>query len=312
MSNAIEINNLSKSFGKTIALDSISLHIPKRTIFGYLGPNGAGKTTTMKIITGLLHYQNGSVQIFGEEVKSSPSTSKKNFGFLPDVLMPRHYSVRRFLTVSGRFCDLSDLNLSIRSVVKQLGLNKLQDRKIGTLSKGQRQRVGLANALLSDPPLLILDEPNSGLDPLGRMKILDLLQKLVEDDGKTVLLSSHIIGEVDKIATDLAIIHQGRILEQGKRETIQQGILDQSMYIVGGDLDLKKVSSLDYVISCEKDRLGRYLLQIKHNDVSPNQLLLDLIQKTNGKIQYFSGVELTLEDHFLKKINDYSSEEGSV
>ena len=156
MTFAIEISNLSKYYGKTLALNDISLQIPEGAIFGYLGPNGAGKTTTMKVITGLLHYHQGSVQIFGEEVKSSSFRSKKNFGFLPDAMMPRNYSIRRFLTLSGRMNDLSDVNSSTRSVLKQLGLINLQNRKIGTLSKGQRQRVGLANALLANPPLLIL------------------------------------------------------------------------------------------------------------------------------------------------------------
>ena len=312
MTFAIEISNLSKCYGKTLALDDISLQIPEGSIFGYLGPNGAGKTTTMKVIAGLLHYQQGSVRIFGEEVKSSSFMSKRNFGFLPDAMMPRNYSIRRFLTLSGRMNDLSDVNSSIRSVLKQLGLSKLQNRKIGTLSKGQRQRVGVANALLANPPLLILDEPNAGLDPLGRVKILQILKNLAKDEGKTIFLSTHIIGEVDKIATDIAIIYQGRIIEQGKRKMIQQDILGQSKYIIGGRLDLVEVNKLDYVLSSEVDHLGRYLLQISHRKVSPNQLLLDLIQRANGEIQYFSAVESNLEEHFLEKINGITSKEVYV
>ena len=312
MTLAIEISNLSKCYGKTLALDDISLQIPEGSIFGYLGPNGAGKTTTMKVIAGLLHYQQGSVRIFGEEVKSSSFMSKRNFGFLPDAMMPRNYSIRRFLTLSGRMNDLSDVNSSIRSVLKQLGLSKLQNRKIGTLSKGQRQRVGVANALLANPPLLILDEPNAGLDPLGRVKILQILKNLAKDEGKTIFLSTHIIGEVDKIATDIAIIYQGRIIEQGKRKMIQQDILGQSKYIIGGRLDLVEVNKLDYVLSSEVDHLGRYLLQISHRKVSPNQLLLDLIQRANGEIQYFSAVESNLEEHFLEKINGITSKEVYV
>jgi ABC-2 type transport system ATP-binding protein len=309
MNYVIEIQNLSKSYGKTLALDNISLKIPKGSIYGYLGPNGAGKTTTMKILTGLLHYREGTVKIFDEEVKSSSSINKKHYGFLPDATMPNNYSIRRFLTISGRLANLPNLKDTIRSSLKQLGLLKLQNQKIGTLSKGQRQRVGLANALLANPPLLILDEPNAGLDPIGRLKILTILKDLVESEGKTVLLSSHIIGEVDKIATHIAIINHGNLLEQGKRDSIQKGILEQSKFIIGGKLNLTEVSQFNYVVSSEIDHFGRYVIQINTDSVTPNQFLLDLIQKAEGEIQYFSAMDLSLEDHFLKKINGRSSSE---
>jgi ABC-2 type transport system ATP-binding protein len=208
--------------------------------------------------------------------------------------------------------NLSSIKDSVRGVLDQMGLVKLQNRKIGSLSKGQKQRVGLANALLVNPPLLILDEPNAGLDPIGRARILEILKNLVKDEGKTVLLSSHIIGEVDKIATDIAIIHQGRILEQGKRNQIQKGILERSKYVVGGNLDVEKVKQLDNVISCDIDHLGRYLIQVREEMIGPNQLLLDLIQNTEAEIQFFSTMEVSLEDHFLEKINNRSSQEVLV
>jgi ABC-2 type transport system ATP-binding protein len=187
-----------------------------------------------------------------------------------------------------------------------MGLMKLRNRKIGSLSKGQGQRVGLANALIADPPLLILDEPNSGLDPLGRVKILKILKQLAVDEGKTIFLSSHIIGEVDKIATDIAIINQGKIIEQGKREELQSQYLNQSKYIIGGKLNIEIVTSLDYVVSCDIDYLGRYILQVNDEQLSTDQLLLDLIQKADGHIEFFSSDEMSLEDHFLEKIKGQS------
>ena len=303
---AIEITNLTKYYGNIKALDNISLKIPTGSVFGYLGPNGAGKTTTMKILVGLLHYPHGSVKIFGEEVSTSPSSAKKLFGFLPDAVMTKNYSIQRFLTLTARMNQLSDVKETTHSVLKKMGLTKLRNRKIGSLSKGQSQRVGLANALLADPPLLILDEPNSGLDPLGRVKILKILKDLAADEGKTIFLSSHIIGEVDKIATDIAIIHNGRIIEQGKREDLQSQYLNQSKYIIGGNLDIEKTLSLDYVVSCDLDHSNRYILQINDEEITTDQLLIDLIQKTNGHIEFFSSDEMSLEDHFLERINGYS------
>ncbi len=306
MNNAVEITSLTKSFGTIKAVDNISLKIPKGSVFGYLGPNGAGKTTTMKILAGLLHYPEGSVKIFGEEVKTSPSSSKRAFGFLPDSPMPKNYTIQRFLTVTAKMHQLTNVKESTHSVLKKMGLAKLRHRKIGSLSKGQGQRVGLANAMIADPPLLILDEPNSGLDPLGRVKILKILKDLANDEGKTIFLSSHIIGEVDKIATDIAIINNGQVIEQGKREELQSQYLGQSKYIIGGKLDVDKVTSLDYVVSCDLDHLDRYILQVNDEQLSTDQLILDLIQKTNAHIQFFSSGEMSLEDHFLEKINGHT------
>jgi ABC-2 type transport system ATP-binding protein len=311
MEIAVEIENLSKSYGSILALDDISLTIPAASIFGYLGPNGAGKTTTMKVLTGLLHYHKGSVRIFGEEVKNTNAAHRRNFGFLPDANLPRNYGIERFLRVSAHMHNIPDLSNNIRRVLKKVGLLNLRKRKIGSLSKGQKQRVGLANALLADPPLLILDEPNAGLDPLGRVKVLQVLKNLAKE-GKTVLLSSHIIGEVDKIATDLAIIHKGRIIEQGKRESIKKDILGRSKYVIGGTLDLSQIDMLDYISSCTQDHMDRYVIQVTDENISTNQILSDLITKVGAQIQYFSSTELSLEEFFLEKINGQPIKEVSV
>jgi ABC-type multidrug transport system ATPase subunit len=307
---AVEITNLTKAYGNIKALEKISLSVPVGSVFGYLGPNGAGKTTTMKILAGLLHYPDGSVKIFGEEVRTSPSISKRAFGFLPDSQMPKNYSIQRFLTMTAQMHQLPNVKESTKVVLKKMGLVKLKNRKIGSLSKGQGQRVGLANALIADPPLLILDEPNSGLDPLGRVKILQILKNMAIDEGKTIFLSSHIIGEIDKIATDIAIINKGKIIEQGKREELQSQYLSHSKYIVGGELNVEKVTSLNYVVACDIDHLGRYIIQVNDDQLSTDQLLLDLLQKVEAHVSFFSSDEMSLEDHFLDKIN--SSMEAST
>lgn len=301
MNNIIEIQNLSKSYGTIKALDQVTLNIPKGSIYGYLGPNGAGKTTTMKILVGLLRYFDGSVKIFGQEVKTDTVEVNKRIGFLPDAEMPKNDSIHRFLSLTAKMNGINNRENRISELLNQLGLRKLRNRKIGNLSKGQRQRVGLVNALLNDPELLILDEPNNGLDPIARTRVLSLLKDLAKS-GKTILLSSHIIGEVDKIATNLAIIHQGRIIEQGRRSELFERYLKHGKYIIAGKLDPDKVTTLEYVTSCELDSLGRYQVTTS-GEINEEQLLLDLIQKFNSKIKYFSSAEFSLEDLFLESIN---------
>ena len=301
MNNIIEIQNLSKSYGTIKALDQVTLNVPKGSIYGYLGPNGAGKTTTMKILVGLLRYFDGSVKIFGQEVKTDTVEVNKRIGFLPDAEMPKNDSIHRFLSLTAKMNGIKDRKNRISEVLNLLGLRKLRNRKIGNLSKGQRQRVGLVNALLNDPELLILDEPNNGLDPIARTRVLSLLKDLAKS-GKTILLSSHIIGEVDKIATNLAIIHQGRIIEQGRRSELFERYLKHGKYIIAGKLDPDKVTTLEYVTSCELDSLGRYQVTTS-GEINEEQLLLDLIQKFNSKIKYFSSAEFSLEDLFLESIN---------
>ncbi|MFX0125924.1 MAG: ABC transporter ATP-binding protein [Candidatus Hodarchaeota archaeon] len=299
--STIEIQGLSKNYGSVQALDNIQLNVPRGSIFGYLGPNGAGKTTTMKILTGLLHYKSGSVKVFGQEVKEGQVELQKNIGFLPDTEMPHNSSIERFLSLTAKMNNLTARKKHVSEILNELGLLKIRNRKIGNLSRGQKRRAGLANALLTDPPLLILDEPNSGLDPIARVKILTLLKRLAKA-GKTIFLSSHIIGEVDKIATDIAIIHHGNIIEQGKRSELQGQFLDHKRYIISGKLNIMKVTSLDSVSSCEIDYLGRYIINTS-GTVTEEQLLLDLIQKANSRIQSFSSAEMSLEDLFLGKIN---------
>lgn len=310
MLNTVEIRNLSKYYGQIKALDQVTLSIPKGSIFGYLGPNGAGKTTTMKILLGLLRYSYGSVKIFGQEVKENSVELKKKVGFLPDAELPNSDSIIRFLTMTCKMNDIENRKERISEVLTQLGLSKLHTRKIGNLSKGQKQRVGIANALITDPELLVLDEPNNGLDPLARIRVLSILEELAKD-GKTILLSSHIVGEVDKIATDIAIIHHGKIVDQGKRTELFDRFLSQGRYIIVGKLDIDQIISLDYVTTCEQDFLGRYVITTTGN-VPNEQLILDLIQNFNSKIQYFTSSETTLEDLFLKSINGQLMEGVSV
>ncbi|MFX0174129.1 MAG: ABC transporter ATP-binding protein [Candidatus Hodarchaeota archaeon] len=302
MGEVVKIQNLSKYYDSIKALDKVIQLVQKGSIFGYLGPNGAGKTTTLKILMGLLHYQSGLVRIFGQEVKNASPSLHQRIGFLPDAELPKSSSIKRFLNINARMNEISQYNLRVNEVLVQFGLKRLRNRKIGSLSKGQKQRVGLANALLADPPLLILDEPNSGLDPITRVKALTILKDLSKE-GKTIILSSHIINEIDKVATDIAIIHRGRILEQGKRSDLQKKFLAHGMYIVAGKIDINSILTFNCINSCEKNFQERYIIRIT-GGISEERLLFDLIE-ANSKIKYFSSADTSLEDLFLEKVNSW-------
>lgn len=306
--SVIEITDLSKNYGSFRALDNVSINVPEGSVYGYLGPNGAGKTTTLKILMGLLQYKTGSVKIFDQEVKMSLDTLKQQIGYLPDAKLPQSESINTFLVTTGKLQLVENRKKSISRVLKDLGLKNLKNRKIGNLSKGQKQRVGLANALLTNPELLILDEPNSGLDPLGRLRILSLLKELATDQGKTIILSSHIIGEIDKIATNLAIVYKGKIIEQGNRKDIVKKYLQHGKFIIEGSIDRKLVSGLDYVKEITDEISGKIAIQTT-GKVSNEKILSDLLSFNETKINFFSSAELDLEDIFLESVNDQAKSE---
>jgi len=213
LKSVITIQNVTKSFGAKVAVDNISLAIPKGEVFGFLGPNGAGKTTTMKMIIGLLRPTKGSISLL-EEPAGSLSVRKK-IGFLPEFAhFYHHLSGLEFLRFVGEIFHLSQDDIRKRS--KQLlQLVRLpveaHSRQIGTYSKGMQQRIGMAQALMNDPEILFLDEPMSGLDPIGRREMKDIIIKL-KKEGKTIFFNSHILADAEAICDRVGIIHLGKLL----------------------------------------------------------------------------------------------------
>lgn len=207
---SIQIHNLSKSYGKQVALDNISLRTESNHIIGFLGPNGAGKSTTMKILTGILPFQHGTCTIDGVDIQSNPIGAKKIIGYLPEnnPLYLDMY-VREILEFEAGIHQLQDIPNRIQEVITLTGLTNEQNKKVHQLSKGYRQRVGLALAIIHDPKILILDEPTSGLDPNQIMEIRALIKELGKN--KTVLLSTHIMQEVEAICEEIVIIDKGKI-----------------------------------------------------------------------------------------------------
>jgi ABC-2 type transport system ATP-binding protein len=221
VSFAIETNGLSKSYGHVRAVDSVDLRVGPGEIYGFLGLNGAGKTTTIRALLGMIRPSAGSVKVLGQAVGPNGRGPWRQVGHL--VEMPAAYpelTVRENLEIARRLQGIADRSATSR-VIERLGLAPYADRKGGALSTGNLQRLGLARALLHEPELLILDEPANGLDPAGVVEIRELLAGLAHQKGVTVFMSSHILTEVDRLATRIGIIHHGRLLEELEAEKLE-------------------------------------------------------------------------------------------
>jgi ABC-2 type transport system ATP-binding protein len=209
---SININKVNKFYGKQQALTDVSFSLNKGEIVGFLGPNGAGKSTLMKIITCYLEQDSGKVQVCDLDTIEQNLKVKAKIGYLPEhnPLYTDMY-IKEYLTFVGRIYKVENLNNRIDEIISQTGLTPEQSKKIGALSKGFKQRVGLAAALIHNPEILILDEPTTGLDPNQLVEIRNLIKEVGKD--KTVLLSTHIMQEVDKMCNRVIIINKGKIVD---------------------------------------------------------------------------------------------------
>jgi ABC-2 type transport system ATP-binding protein len=216
----IQTQNLTRRFGKVVAVSGINLSVPAGCVYGFLGPNGAGKTTTIRMLLGLLRGDAGSVRIFGEEMEGRRSQILTRVGSLVEApsLYP-NLTGRENLTLYARLLGLGAREVA--EVLVVVRMTEAADRLVRGYSTGMRQRIGLAAALLGRPSLLILDEPTSGLDPAGILEMRQLLQGLPEAFGVTIFLSSHLLNEVEQVATQIGIINQGKLVFQGSPASLQ-------------------------------------------------------------------------------------------
>ncbi len=216
----IETHNLNFYFGKQPVVKSLSLQVPERSIFGFLGPNGAGKTTTIKLLLSLLKIQEGSISIFGQELQRNRLSILSQIGSL--IEQPAIYG---HLTGKENLINRAKLlQVTVSRVDEMLALVHLRDaahKKASNYSLGMKQRLGIALAMLADPKLLILDEPTNGLDPNGIIEIRELLVKLVKEQGKTVFVSSHLLAEIERMATHVGIINHGAMVFQGSIQDLE-------------------------------------------------------------------------------------------
>ena len=222
MEYAIETNGLSKSYGEVRAVDSVDLRVKPGEIYGFLGLNGAGKTTTIRALLGMIRPSEGNVRVLGQPVGPNGRGPWARIGHL--VESPAAYpelTVRENLEVARRLHGVADRRATARAI-ERLALGPYANRKAGTLSTGNLQRLALARALLHEPELLILDEPANGLDPAGVVEIRRLLESLAREKGVTIFMSSHILTEVDRLATRIGIIHMGRLIEELDTDALEK------------------------------------------------------------------------------------------
>ena len=222
MEFAIETNGLSKFYGDVYAVDSVNLRVRPGEIYGFLGLNGAGKTTTIRALLGMIHPSAGYVKVLDQVIGPHGHGPWAKVGHL--VESPSAYpevSVRENLEIARHLQGIRNPKV-VGEVIQRLGIDSYADRKAGTLSTGNLQRLGLARALLHKPELLILDEPTNGLDPAGVVEIRELLRVLAHENGVTIFMSSHILTEVDRLAARIAIIHKGHLIEELDAEKLEQ------------------------------------------------------------------------------------------
>jgi ABC-2 type transport system ATP-binding protein len=218
---SIEVRNLLKQYGEQKAVNDISFKVEKGEIVGFLGPNGAGKSTTMKIITGYLQQTGGQALVCGIDVTKDPLETKRKIGYLPE-LNALYYEmyVREYLSFVAEVHQLTDRKKAVETAIETVGLARESKKKIGQLSKGFKQRVGLAAALIHNPEVLILDEPTSGLDPNQIIEIREVIRK--QGQNKTVLFSSHILQEVEAICDRVIIINKGSLVADDTLSTLRK------------------------------------------------------------------------------------------
>ena len=227
---SIEVKNLYKYYGEQAAVRDVSFSVKKGEIVAFLGPNGAGKSTTMKIMTGFMPASEGEVFICGKKVDIDKLDTRQIIGYLPEnnPLYTDMY-VREYLEFVGRIYKIKNLKARVSEMIHAVGLDVEQHKKIGALSKGYRQRVGLAQAIIHDPEVLILDEPTTGLDPNQLVEIRELIRSIGKE--KTVLLSTHIMQEVEAICDRVIIISKGQIVADDTAKILQQDLQHQTVYV---------------------------------------------------------------------------------
>jgi len=244
--NAIEAKNLSKSFGPVKAVDDVSISIPEGGIFGFLGPNGAGKTTTIRMITGVLIPDAGSVQILGTDVNKDPLAAKLKMGVIPENgTVYSDLTAEQNILITAKFYGMDRASRERRAgeILARLGLTERKTDHVRTFSKGMRQRISIACAIVHSPPVLLLDEPTTGLDVYSRRLVIDTVRHM-NREGSTILLTTHNIEEANSICNTISIINRGKIVATGSPEKLKK-TFDTSRYVevsfdkpVGKDLFL--------------------------------------------------------------------------
>jgi ABC-2 type transport system ATP-binding protein len=301
----LEINRLYKRFGHHEVLNGLDMNVPEHSIFGFVGQNGAGKTTTMKIILGLLKPDSGSVTVCGEKVTYGETKTNHNIGFLPDV--PEFYGYMNpveYLKLCGEITGLTKKQIKRKSdeLLELVGL-KNEKKKIGGFSRGMKQRLGIAQALLNEPKLLICDEPTSALDPIGRKEILDIL--FAAKGKTTILFSTHILSDVERVCDHIAVLHGGKLVLSGTLSEIKERHRYNGFVL---EFENEKTASFFENIgelkrpSISMSRSENTVTVLLSDRGMNGQFLIDLLSQKRIVPLKFAALEPTLENLFMEVV----------
>ena len=308
----IEVKNVTKKYGSFTAVDNISYDVKDGEVVGFLGPNGAGKSTTMNMITGFIEPTGGQIIINGNDISKKPKKAKKQIGYMPENV-PLYYdlTVKEFVTYMAelKFVKKQDRKAQVEKVIKETGLESVQKKLIKNLSRGYKQRVSMAGALVGDPDVIILDEPTVGLDPKQITEIRNLIKEL----GKkhTVILSTHILPEVSQICERVVIINKGKIVAVDTPENLEKKTKENngiSVTVEDKNENMKKLKELIpeiesvEMVKDNEDGTKQYTI-ISKADTDLRKKLFDVLPKQDITIFELKKTETTLEDAFIKLID---------
>lgn len=313
----IEVKNVTKKYGSFVAVDNISFHIKKGEIVGLLGPNGAGKSTTMNMITGFIEASQGEIIVGGYDILKKSQKAKKQIGYMPESV-PLYYdlTVKEFITYMAdlKMVVKKDKKEHIQKVIEQTDLLEVKNKLIKNLSRGYKQRVSMAGALVGNPNILILDEPTVGLDPKQITEIRNLIKKLGKDH--TIILSSHILSEVSQICQKVIIINSGKIVEidtpknleskVNRENKIQLTIEDPGKNIDNVVKTIKEIKEIKQIKDNEDGTIEYYITSDENTDLRKE--IFEKFAKNQITIFELKKAEATLEDAFMKLIQNQEEE----
>ncbi len=307
----IEVKNVTKKYGKAVAVDDISFTIKEGEIVGLLGPNGAGKSTTMNMITGFIEPTQGEIIIDGFDMSRKPKKAKKEIGYMPEgVPLYTDLTVKEFVTYMAEIKQVNskERKEKVQKIIEQTGLKDVQNKLTKNLSRGYKQRVSMAGALVGEPKILILDEPTVGLDP----KQITEIRSLIKELGKThtVILSSHILSEVSQICNKVIIINKGKIVAVDTPQNLENKVTSNNcIYVTVEDTEDKveklkgKIKEIKDIKLIEKNDDGTKQYSIEANgDIDLRKTIFAEFAKENITIFEMKKADSTLEDAFMKLI----------
>jgi len=300
----VDIQRLSVFYGKQLAVNNLSLTIPRGEVFGFIGPNGAGKTTTIKVLATLLKPSFGSVRVMGTDVIASPQKVRKNIGYVPDSFgVYEDLSVVEYLHFFAAAYRI-ERERRAATVMDVLALTDLSNKagsQVDALSRGMKQRLGIARVLLHDPQLLLLDEPASGLDPRARIELRELLKEL-QRMGKTILVSSHILHELSQLCTRIGIIEAGKLVAEGSLLEIYRKLdLKRTVHVQISNLTPPLVEAIKKVrgISSVEELTDRVAIRVHEDELSMEDLL-GTMHGLGARIRMFQPEAMDMETAFMK------------